>query len=229
MIEVNHITGVNTFNIEQGTDEWLQNRCGVITASRVHEIIKPGRKKGSYSEMRKSYMNELIGQVCTGELPAASNFKQAEWGHLNEELARDSFEAMNMCIVTQCGLVYKDESLRCAISPDGLLMDEKEGLEIKSPWTTKVHVDFLLDREVKPEYVTQVQYSMWVLGFDKWHFCSYDNRMRGEAQNRLASVPFEPDEELFKTFDREIPLFIEEMDEKLSKLNFAFGDQWRNL
>ena len=227
MIELNNLTGVNTFNIEQGTNEWLHHRVGVITASRAHDIIKKGRSKGSYSEMRKAYMNELIGQVCTGETSSAPNFKQAEWGHMNEELARDSFEAMNMCIVTQCGLVYKDDSLRCAISPDGLLMSEKEGLEIKSPWTTKVHIDFLLDGKIKPEYFTQVQYSMWVTGFTKWHFCSYDNRMKGEAKNRLAYVTIEPDEEMFKTLDKEIPLFIEEMDEKLKSLNFAFGDQWK--
>lgn len=227
MIEVNNITGVNTFNIEQGTDEWLRHRAGVITASRAHDIVKPGRKKGSYSEARKGYMNELIGQVCTGEVPESVPFKQAEWGHMNEELARDSFEAKHFAIVTQCGLVYKDDSLRCAISPDGLLMDDREGLEIKSPWTTKVHIDFLLDGEIKPEYVTQVQYSLWVSGFSKWHFCSYDNRMRGGVENRLAEVCFTKDEEKFKQFDYEIPLFLEEMDEKLNKLGFAFGDQWK--
>lgn len=227
MIKVNHITGVNTFNVDQGTDEWKTARAGVITASRVHEIIKPGRKKGSYSEARKAYMNELIAQVCTGEIPESVSFKQAEWGHMNEELARDAFEARNLTIVTQCGLVYKDDSLRCAISPDGLLIDEQEGLEIKSPWTSKVHVDFLLDGEMKPEYVTQVQYSMWVTGWDKWHFCSYDNRFRGDASNRLAIKTFERDTEIMKTLDAEIPLFIEDMDSKLKQLGFAFGDQWK--
>ena len=227
MIEVNHITGVNTFNVEQGTEEWLYNRSGVITASRVHDIIKSGRGRNGYSECRESYMHELIGQVCTGETLSPSNFKQAEWGHMNEELARDSFEAINMCIITQCGMIYKDKSLRCGISPDGLLMSEEEGLEIKSPYTTKVHIDFLLDGKIKPEYVTQVQYSMWVSGFKKWHFCSYDNRMRGGVDNRLAVKIIEPDEVIFKRLDKEIPLFIEEMDSKLLKLGFEFGDQWK--
>lgn len=227
MIEVNSITGVNTFNIEQGTEEWLKHRAGVITASVAHNIIKKGRAKGSYSESRKAYMNELIAQVCTGEVPEQTPFKQAEWGHMNEELARDAFEFDHFTIVTQCGLIYKDESLRCAISPDGLLMEEKEGLEIKSPWTSKVHVDFLLDDEVKPEYITQVQYSMWVMDWDKWHFCSYDNRFRGDKSNRLATKLFERSNEVSKQLDYEIPLFIEEMDEKLHKLGFAFGDQWK--
>lgn len=229
MINVNHITGVNTFDIDQGTDEWLKSRCGVITASRVHEIIKPGRKKGTYSDARKNYMNELIAQVCTGLVPDSVNFKQAEWGHLNEPLARDAYEAKEFCIITECGLVYKDDSLRCAISPDGLDLDRKIGLEIKNPFTTKVHIDTLLYGDIKPEYLTQCQYSMWVSGFNRWDFCSYDFRMRGDTSNRLVGIPQEVDGELHEKLDIEIPKFIEEMDEHLNKLGFAFGDQWKEV
>ena len=36
-------------------------------------------------------MLELIAQVATGNVPESVSFKQAEWGHLNEPLARDAF------------------------------------------------------------------------------------------------------------------------------------------
>lgn len=229
MINVNSITGVNTFNIDQGTDEWLKHRCGVITASRVHEIIKPGRKKGSYSEARKAYMNELIGQVVTGLVPEQSSFKQAEWGHMNEPLARDAYEAKEFCIITECGLIYKDESLHCAISPDGLNIDDNVGLEIKNPFTTKVHIDTLLYGDIKPEYLTQCQYSMWVTGYDRWDFCSFDYRVRGDASNRLCVIPQGKDEEMQEKFDIEIPKFIEEMNDNLHKLGFAYGEQWKEV
>lgn len=226
MIELNNITNVNTFNLEQGTEEWLRARCGVITASRVHEIIKPGRKKGTYSTMRKGYMNELIGQVLTGLVPESVPFKQAKWGHENEPLAREAYEAKEFTVITECGLVYKDNTLRCGISPDGLDMEKKVGLEIKNPYTTQVHIDTLLYKEIKPEYLTQCQYSIWVSGFETWDFCSYDHRMRGAASNRLCVIPQERDESLMEVFDNEIPLFIEEMDEHLKSLGFEFGQQW---
>ena len=89
MIYTNSITGVNVYDIEQGSEEWLWHRAGVITASRAHDIIKTGKAKGSYSESRKAYMLELIAQVCTGQVPEQSSFKQAEWGHENEPLARE--------------------------------------------------------------------------------------------------------------------------------------------
>jgi predicted phage-related endonuclease len=225
MIYTNHITGVNVYDMEQGTEEWLRHRAGVITASRAHDIIKSGRSKGSYSEARDTYMLELIAQVCTGLVPESASFKQAEWGHENEPLTREAYEALEFVSVNQCGLIYRDESLRCAISPDGILEDR--GLEIKNPFTSQVHIATLLDGAIKPEYVTQCQYSMWVSGLERWDFCSYDHRMRGEASNRLCVIPQYRDQEFMDKFDAEIPKFISEMDEKLSALGFAFGDQWR--
>lgn len=268
MIEVNGITGVNTFNIEQGTDEWLEHRVGVITASKASlvlmdsitppmpkdvEIVPSGKRgvndvefegerfQGTKSDCekwvrsklkpqmpdgQKTYMLELIAQIVTGVVPESVSFKQAEWGHLNEPLARDAFEAKEFCIVTEAGLIYKDEFLRCAISPDGLLMDEKHGLEIKSPFTSQVHLDSVLFGKIKPEYIAQCQFSMWVTGWDKWNFVSYDNRMRGKSQNRLHTVVIERDESIMAEFDKKVPLFISEMDKHLEKLGFKFGDQW---
>lgn len=225
MIFKNSINGINVYELEQGGEEWRVCRAGVITASRAHDIIKPCRAKGSYSEARKTYMLELIAQVATGRLPEQSQFKQAAWGHENEPMARDAYEARDFSCVNTCGLIYKDESMRCGISPDGIMEDR--GLEIKNPFTTQVHIETLLSEVIKPEYLTQCQYSMWVSGLDRWDFCSYDFRMRGKPENRLVVIPQYRDLEVMARFDEEIPKFIAEMDEKLDALGFKFGDQWR--
>lgn len=227
VIYTNSITGVNVYDVEQGSDDWLSSRLGVITASRAHDIIKQGRAKGSYSESRKTYMMELVAQVATGLLPEQSQFKQAAWGHDNEPLAREAYEAREFACVNTCGLIYRDESMRCGISPDGIMEDR--GLEIKNPFTTWVHLDTLLNRVIKPEYITQCQYSMWVTGLERWDFCSFDWRMRGAPENRLVVIPQYRDDELMAKFDEEMPKFIAEMDEILVKIGFAFGDQWRKI
>ena len=227
MIFTNSITGVNVYDMEQGSDDWKLHRLGVVTASRAHDIIKPGRAKGSYSEARKTYMLELIAQVATGRLPEQSQFKQAAWGHENEPLAREAYEARDFACVNTCGLIYKDESMRCGISPDGIMEDR--GLEIKNPFTTQVHLETLLSGVIKPEYLTQCQYSMWVTGLDRWDFCSYDFRMRGKPENRLVVIPQYRDLEIMARLDEEIPRFILEMDEQLGKLGFTYGDQWRQI
>lgn len=226
MIYTNHITGVNVYDMEQGTEEWLRHRAGVITASRAHDIIKSGRG-GKSSESRATYMLELIAQVCTGLVPESASFKQEEWGHENEPLAREAYEALEFVSVNQCGLIYRDESLRCAISPDGILDDR--GLEIKNPFTSQVHIATLLDGKIKPEYVTQCQYSLWVTGLDRWDFVSFDWRVRGKPENRLVVIPQYRDAEMMARFDEEIPKFISEMDEALERLGFKFFDQWRAI
>lgn len=271
MIEYNPILNLNTFNIEQGTEEWLKARSGCITASNAHMVIMQDKlaplpdsvliektdKRGVNRvvwdgeeflgtdakckmfvrqklpmitpDAKDGYLDKLIGQVATGLSSEDSSFKQAEWGHANEILARDSYEAQNFTTVTQAGLIYKDESLRCAISPDGLDMDAKRGLEIKSPWTTQVHVATIRSGKIKPEYITQMQFCMWVTGWDEWDFCSYDSRLRGDAKNRLHVITQKRDNEYMDKFEEEVPKFIKKMDEALEIFGFEFGDQWRDL
>ncbi|MGL4756236.1 MAG: lambda exonuclease family protein [Aeromonadaceae bacterium] len=269
MIYVNSITGVDTFKIEQGTDEWLLHRAGCITASRISDvlmqdrqapfpeglIIEPLEKRGENRVVfdgkefvgtkdactkfvrgllpmitpdgKSGYMNELIAQVCTGLTQESVKFKQAEYGHEHEPLAREAYEAREFEVVETCGLIYRDDTMRCAVSPDGLTDDR--GLEIKCPFTTAVHIDTLVNGKIKPEYHAQYQFCMWVTGMKRWDFVSFDPRMRGKPENRLFVQSFEPDGELFDRFDAEVPKFIAEMDERLAKLGFTYGDQWRQI
>lgn len=226
MILVNNITGVDLSKIKQGTTDWLMHRAGVITASKVHNIIKAGRGKSGYSESRAAYMEELCSQVCTGMVAEQTPFKQAKWGHENEPFAREAYEARFLTVVDTLGLLYKDETLRCAASPDGLT--EFGGLEIKCPFTSQTHFKTLIEGFVKPEYMTQMQYSMWCAGLDRWDFGSFDPRFTGGSERRLFVQTFTPHHETFMTLEREIPLFIGEMDEMLAKVGAKFGDQWAN-
>ena len=223
---INETLGFDVDKIKQGSSEWEKARLGVITASRFHDIIKPGRKKGSYSEARRSYMLELIAEVCTGKSKYISTSSgPTAWGHEHEEFAREAYEAETFLVVDEMPIIYKSDSMRCAASPDGIIGLSK-GLEIKSPYTSSVHIDTILTGKIKPEYITQMQYSMWVTGFDSWDFCSYDPRMKGDSSRRLHIINIERDEEIIKTFDEEVDKFILDMDVMLHKLGYEYGMQW---
>lgn len=211
--------GFDGGEIEQGTIEWHRMRAGVITASKVHDIIKKGRAKGSYSAARQVYMNELIAQVCTGLLPDELTAKQVMWGKDNEPKALalyDPFEEKN---IHQIAFIYGMD-MRCGVSPDALVNDNG-GLEIKCPWTTSQYIDQLLGGDPKPEYLTQMQYSMWLTKREYWDFANYDPRMK---KNNINIATHEPDLKLFEVFDNEIPKFIEDMDKKLASIGFNFSD-----
>lgn len=211
--------GFDGGEIEQGTPEWHRMRAGVITASRVHDIIKKGRAKGSYSAARQVYMNELIAQVCTGLLPEQLTAKQVLWGHENEPKALALYDPFEDKQINQIAFIYGLD-MRCGVSPDALVNDNG-GLEIKCPWTTSQYIDQLLGGEPKPEYLTQMQYSMWLTGREYWDFANYDPRMK---KKNIHVVKYEPDLKLFKVFDEEIPKFIKDMDDKLASIGFKFSD-----
>lgn len=207
----------------QGSEEWLKARLGVITASQAHALILDARSKTpKYKEARKTYMNQLIGEVCTG-YSEELNARALQWGKDNEDAAVAAYEFATGNEVEKIGLVYKDDKKRAGASADFKIKGRNHGGENKCPITPQVHIDFLLDGEIKPEYITQIQFSLWVTGWDAWDFTSYHPRMKLKM---VHHVTIERDFSLMEYFDNEVPKFINEMDEKLEKIGIKFGSQW---
>lgn len=207
---------------EQGSPKWLDARLGVGTASQSHALM-PDKKTGKPKvAARKTYMNQLIGEVCTG-YSEELNAKALEWGRSNEEAALAAFEFLSGKQIEKTSLTYKDESKRFAATPDALIIGEKCGVESKSPITPQVHIDFVLNGSIKDEYVSQCHFSIWVFNYDLWIFNSYHPRMKAKMSH---FVTIERDQKLIEYLDNEMPIFAKEMDEELKKIGIPFGNQW---
>ncbi|MFU2148987.1 YqaJ viral recombinase family protein, partial [Hafnia paralvei] len=172
-------TGIDVLTAEQGGEDWKSLRLGVVTASRAHAVLATGRGGKGWGEKKKSYLMELVAEVCTGQSPEIFG-KPLEWGTEHEAEARTLFEFMAGKNVSTENIMFKDETLRTAASPDGICSDGY-GLEIKCPFTTTVYLDFRVNGVIKPEYIAQCQYSMWVTGASGWYFANYDPRMKREG------------------------------------------------
>lgn len=203
-------------NIEQGSIEWLKMKLGVISASNIHKAIA---KKGT--DTRDGYISELVGQIATREMPQIDG-QALRWGTENEPAARSAYEISTGFDVEEVSFIYGPEK-RTGISPDGLTNKRQRGLEIKCPYTTKVHIDFLLMEKVKIEYKYQIQFSLYVTGLEVWDFCSYDKRM---LRNQLKIIQVERDQALMDRFANDVGEFILDMDKSLGRLELSFGDQW---
>jgi len=207
---------LNIVKSEQGSPEWFSAKLGVISASNIKNVLA---KKGT--EARAGYISELVAQIATGEMPEV-NARALEWGRFQEENARSAYEFAADVEVIQIGFIYGlDKRIGC--SPDGIINGKKKGVEIKCPFTSKVHVDFLAMDKIKLDYIYQVQFSMWVADFGEWDFCSFDPRFKKQL---LKIHTLERDPEMMKRFDDEVPAFIAEMDAVLKKIGVQFGDQW---
>ncbi|ELY5914840.1 YqaJ viral recombinase family protein [Cronobacter sakazakii] len=217
-------TGIDVLTVEQGDEAWQRLRLGVITASDVHNVISKPRSGKKWPDMKMSYFHTLLAEVCTGVAPEV-NAKALAWGKQYEDDARALFEFTVGVQVAESPIIYKDETMRTACSPDGLCSDGR-GLELKCPFTSRDFMKFRLGgfEAIKPAYMAQVQFSMWVTGKEAWYFSNYDPRMRREG---LHHVVVERDEKYMEDFTEAVPEFIEKMDMALAEIGFTFGEQWR--
>lgn len=205
---------------EQGSPQWSSARLGVITASEIDCVLA-----GTSTAKRATYMAELVAEVATG-MSAEINAKQLAWGHEHEHAARSAYEFATGNVIQQVGLIYKDETRRTGCSPDGLIKNVPKGLELKCPYSSKTHVGFVASAKIKPEYIKQCQFGMWVTGLPAWDFASYDPRMRNKMLHYVTIVR---DDEMMRLFDSAVPDFISDMDKMLSSLGVEWGSQWMSL
>ena len=123
-----HITYHDAF--EQGSDQWLQARCGVLTASNIKLIITPTLKMAN-NEKERAHLFELMAQRITGHVEPLYVTDDMLRGHSDEILARAKYADM-FAPVTECGFITNcRHGFTLGYSPDGLVAD-RGLIEIKS-------------------------------------------------------------------------------------------------
>ena len=158
-------------NHKQGSDEWLQSRLGKPTASNFGKLITPTGKPSTSAD---GYINELIAQRITGELPEFYTNSAMERGNELEPAAKALYEFTYGVEVVEAGLCLHD-TLDCGASPDGLVGDDG-GLEIKCPLPHN-HIAYLRSGDVTTKYIPQIQGCLWITGREWWDFMSYHPAM----------------------------------------------------
>ena len=213
--ELDGLWDFNPLDVEQGSKDWLTMKLGVISATGADALLA-----AKTTQKRKSYISGLAAQICTGERPEISS-KPLDWGNEHESSARSIYEYFTENELAQLPIVYKDESLRVACSPDGY--GTPKGCEIKCPYSSSVYIDFAALGIIKPEYIKQVQFTMWVTGAEEWDFCNYDPRMKVKP---FHSVTIERDLGMMKTFEDSVYEAIWEIDKILKTMGTEWGQQW---
>jgi len=162
---MNHIT-IHT-DVEQGSDEWHEMRCGILTASEVKNIITPKTLKLSKGG-EVSHLYELLAQRITGYVEPQYISDDMLRGHVDEIEARELY-AEHFAPVDQVGFITNNKwGFTIGYSPDGLVGDD--GLiEVKSR-RQKLQIEHLATGEIPTEAMLQMQTGMLVSG-RKW--CDY--------------------------------------------------------
>lgn len=206
-------------DIIQGSPEWHAIRLGKVTASRVSDVV--ARTKSGWGASRVNYMAELIAERLTGENAPSYTNAAMQWGTDMEPQARAAYEFRTDCDVAQVGFVDHPEIAMTGASPDGLVGDT--GLvEIKCP-NTATHIDTLMGQSVPAKYIIQMQWQMACSGRQWCDFVSFDPRMP-EAM-RLFVKRVKRDEGEIMSLEKEVKLFIAELDAKVANLRRLYARQ----
>ena len=169
-------------NLLQRHDEWLADRVGKITASRVKGIdAKP--KKG---KALNATMLELLKERLTGEVTELRINDAMQWGIDHEPYAIAAYENITGNFVVGCGLIDHPTISMSGASPDGLIGDDGL-LEAKCPNTT-THLNTVLTQQVPDEYLPQITWQMACTGRKWCDFVSYDPRLPEQLQTVIIRV-----------------------------------------
>ncbi len=167
---------LEVFNeLEQGTDEWLAARCGIVTASVVGQLITPKTIKPATNDYSRGLTMTLAAERITGHVEPIHMNADMERGTLDEPFARDLYSDHFAPAVEVGFMVRDDYGFRLGYSPDGLVGDD--GLiEIKSR-RQKKHLATILADEVPLENMAQIQCGLLVSGRDWLVYVSYSGGM----------------------------------------------------
>lgn len=157
--------------LDQGSEEWVQARAGILTASEMCRIITAKTLKPAGNGEANAHMFELASQRITGHVEPRYISDDMLRGQTDELLARALY-AEKYAPVTETGFVTNDEwGFTIGYSPDGLVGDD--GLiEIKSR-RQKFHVETIISGVMPSDYVMQVQTGLLVTGRAWCDFISY--------------------------------------------------------
>lgn len=155
-------------HLVQGTDEWIEARRGIVTASVVGQLITPKTVKPASNTDTRALTALLVAERITGWVEPAYVSHDMLCGSLDEPVARAVYAA-HYAPVTEVGFMVRDDwDYRIGYSPDGLVGDD--GLiEIKSR-RPKAQLSTVLADEVPAENVAQIQCGLLVSG-RQW--CDY--------------------------------------------------------
>lgn len=175
------------WNLVQGSDEWLQARLGILTASQTKELVTATGKIAANDKTR-AIVYQKVAERLTGRIEESYSNAHMERGHTYEPFARDLY-AETQAPVRECGFIVRQfDGFKIGYSPDGLV-GENGLIEIKAPARAK-HVKEICEAKEPSEYMLQMQTGLLVTGCEWIDYVAHFNGMH----QRIVRI--EPDLEL---------------------------------
>ncbi|PCI28933.1 YqaJ-like viral recombinase [Candidatus Wolfebacteria bacterium] len=158
-------------DVLQGSDEWMEARCGLLTASEVKFLLTDKTLKVADNKDSRAHVFELLAQRITKYTEPSFFSHDMDRGTIDEVEARILY-SKNISLVTETGFVTNDEyGFTLGYSPDGLV-GEDGLIEIKSR-KQKLQTETIFNNEMPTEFNRQIQTGLLVTKRKWCDFISY--------------------------------------------------------
>lgn len=198
---------------QQNTDAWYLERRGVITGSKLGDLVvyRGNKRKIGFYEI----MAERIGIKDDSEDPM-------ERGHDLEPVAIETFELQTGKKVTKVGLCKSDKNPYIGLSPDGFIENNgkyTEAVEVKC-LSSANHLRAYFEKEIPSDYEEQVvQYFIVNEDLETLHFVFFDPRITALPYFVIKVERAEVADRIKELEEYQIKA-LAEMDEMINQLTF---------
>jgi hypothetical protein len=172
--------------LTQGSDEWHEQRRGMVTASVVGQLLTGTKLQPANNMESRALTTLLVAERITGWVDPTYVGDDMIRGWTDEPAARETYAKHYAPVVASGFMVRDDWGFEIGYSPDGLVGED--GLVESKSRRPKKHVQTILAGEVPAENMAQIQCGLLVSG-RKW--CDYLSFCGGMP---LFPIRVEPDE-----------------------------------
>jgi exodeoxyribonuclease (lambda-induced) len=226
-------------NAQQGSEEWLEARRGVITASRFKDALdrladKPAKEAryhkktlelleearpavpGGPSSACLLYAKDLARERCDGSVFGPYVNAQMRWGTEQEPLARMEYEVRHDLLVREVGFFCTDDR-KFGLSVDGIVQNSQGSdvgaIEIKSIASSEQLFKVLVEKDYS-DYIHQITAPMWLLALEWTDLILWTP----DLPKRMHVVRFSRDDD-----------FIESMEDRLVHFDGLVNEYTKQL
>lgn len=192
---------------KQGSEQWMEARAGIPTASELDNLVTPEWKIRKGAGVDSYLAKKVAERWFGGALPGFSVF-ETEQGKILEGEAIPWLELERNIEVKRVGFITTDDG-KAGCSPDGVIGER--GLEIKCP-SPAVHVSYLLAGVLPKDYAAQVQGGLYVTGWKEWTFLSYSRRFPA------LELTITSNDEAQSAIEEALALFTAKLDRAYARL-----------
>jgi len=151
--------------VQQGTDEWLSEKLGVISGTRAYDLM-------SSAITRRTLLATLIRELMTADRKSIKQTPAMKRGLDIEAEAASFYGILHGVVVTdQSAYIESGLNPMFASSPDGLIGSDGgyEGKRLDE----ENHIKILLGAAPDKKYIKQCEWNMFVTGRKWWDLHYY--------------------------------------------------------